>query len=251
MEKYYKEYLNRIMDEESYLGAIQIGSSIYCKHPNDIDLIIITNNYYERRFEIVNREIPLEIEYIGFDALKSYYDKYFWYTENLIFEIGKFSNSRVLFDQSNLLKEVLNKITKPNIDVKLFIISFLIGDLIKLIKTSDSVFTEYYFRNVLSVIYLVLDDHYPIKRLYPYGIEETYFNTIANFYIKTLDKNIDKLHSTLINLIQKTNPTIYKTIQSKEIIEFPLYYPQNYCGFQFLKSGNTLINFEKLKFYPR
>ena len=135
------------------LLVYQIGSSLEeLELANDIDLVVVQGSGYRRRFHVEwLGDKVVEVETLEELAFVSMAECYYWYATNLVMEIGKYVRGRELYRSKTLnvrFAKAIESLRNPTNQVRLFILNFHLGSLLKQRRAIFSGAGTYYGANV-------------------------------------------------------------------------------------------------------
>lgn len=113
--------------------VLLIGSALAdMEAARDVDVIVGFEGAFSRRFRhFQHRGKPCEVEIVARGSLRSPHEHYYWYPTDLVGELGKLRNARVLLSSAQAWDELIESLRHPQPSVRKFVILHHLGNLLQ------------------------------------------------------------------------------------------------------------------------
>lgn len=130
----FTEIVNKGLKSDAFIGLLAYGSVVNSMCPNDLDVLVVTNNG-KRHFEIIlDSKIPIEIEYIPKNFLFLPLKNVHWYIENWEYEIAKYVHGKIVYDPLNQLQSFKERAENYPIEIAKYLFLHRLGRCVYLVR---------------------------------------------------------------------------------------------------------------------
>ncbi len=229
--------INDIEEKYTLKGVMLTGSVSTCIKPNDIDLIFITDKGF-RRFLIINStKVPIEIEIIPENHLKSLTENIYWFVENWEFEMAKFKFGKIFYNDSVFLNNIIKISNTYPIDIARYLFFHRLGRCIHLArkwKKKEDYFNSFFtitFQNMVGLLLLAIRRKIPKRMALFASLKELEKKKLAN--IDSIEQIDDFLKDIIIQ--NKNNICLDDFFkENSNLLDFKFWYPAEIEGLKFL-----------------
>lgn len=211
----FKKIIEKEEKNDTLVGLLIHGSFVDSKHPNDIDVIIVSKKG-KRHFEmILNLRIPIEIEYVPQNSLYLPLTNFHWYTQNWEYEIAKYVYGKIVYDPLDQLQEFIAKAGKYPLEIAQYLFLHRMGRCIYILRKIEKPGPSNYgqvvsFMNMFTLMCLA------IERKIPQNLDS--FSSLSKEYRKMIEKAYtftESFHSILHSAAKEG----YKSLELDRLFE--------------------------------
>lgn len=207
------------------IGSFAVGT---INEYSDIDVVIVAGRDYARQFHsgiFDGRE--LQVEVLAFSAFASYIDNYFWYAQNLAWEIGKYYSGASLVREDFAAERISSALRSPAILIRRFLVDFHMGMLSRYSQSLQLGETYLGTLPVCSIISVFAG----LRNCYPSSMTARSF--LRQAQMRELDGGIEQWLDG--GFLERHWPDFVSVVRSEyaQILgppSGPLFYPQDFSG---------------------